>query len=485
MLLATIFITLCIDVIQGADTNSGSASALTAFLGNSYNCQFFADYCGTSYQISLWFGYVCLWFLAVATYFLAERYYRALRTLRSTLANFDVANTNLGVESDRELLLRIIDQLFTEQDADDRVADLDGAPIADAPHSDGDLSPHTGKAHEVAQQVAHLMASQHSPGQEEILSAQLDQPEAHALPARHVSDSHMITTQQSNSGARRKSLPNSGLAAFNLSVRTDVYNQLPISGIRSWNIFGYCMAVLVDGTWIAFNFYDAWGFIDHGKNKPEEVSTTVNVARFDYTSMRSVFALAYYMLVMNPFALFFFSAQIKLFLWLHELSGLPRWANYALFLPVYLFVELVVCLRLLIFSNITNLVVVELMAGTYFFPGKHAIYYLPFYGPVSTFLQLYASSSDEEYYSRRRDWPAYYEGWVVLWDNTWVWFDVLLWIFAVVPITIGTYWLYEPIRLQNYRLQFWAFLMRKCFGVKDESTDAQFSRSSVSSLVIQ
>jgi hypothetical protein len=57
-----------------------------------------------------------------------------------------------------------------------------------------------------------------------------------------------------------------------------------------------------------------------------------------------------------------------------------------------------------------------------------------------------------------------------------VWIDVLLWIFLVVPITIFTYWLYEPMRLQKYRLQFCAFLMQKLFGARDANCEVEHPR---------
>jgi hypothetical protein len=465
LLFTLVFIAVSIDVIQGANSSSGSSSALAAIQGRPYDCDVSDDYCGDGYAVSLWFGYVCLSCLAAATYILAERYYRALRTMRSTLANFDVANANLGMESDRVMLLGIIDQLFREHDADDRVADLDGASVADAPHPDGGLSPHTGKAHQVAQQVAQLMTSSHHQGQEERLPAQYDQPEAHIPLAGQYADSDGITTQPSNSG----------LAAFNRSVRTDVFNQLPITGVRSWNVFGYCMAVLVEGSWQLFNFYDAWGFINHGVgyNAYNLINARFEypdiVARFEYENIGSVFTLAYFAFVMGPFILFFYSAQIKLFLWLHELSGLPRWTIYALFLPLYLFVELVLSFRLLVTQNITNLVVVDLMAGSTYYPGQHVLWYAPFYGSVGTFLQLYHNPDEPM--------PEWYNGYVWRFDKT-VWLDVLLWIFLVVPITIGTYWLYEPMRLQKYRLQLWAFLMQKLFGARDAAMDSQFRRGS-------
>jgi hypothetical protein len=469
-LMAVTFITLGIDVIEGATTSDISSALAAVGGGRSYNCQLSPDYCSTGYEISVWFGYVGVCCLGLAGYFLAERYYRALRTLRSTLANFDVVNTNLGIEKDRALLLGIIDQLFTEQDADDRVVVLDGAFVADAPHPGGHLSPHTRQAHEVAHQVAHLVTSQQQPGQDEIHSVQhdqseahtlVDQPEAHTPVTGHHIDSPAITTHQS----RCQVVMPSGLAAFNRSVRTDVYNQLPITGVRSWNIFGYCTAVLLDATWLAYSIYDAWGFIQTG----DSPGASDVVARFAYQNMRSVFALAYYILVMNPFLLFFFSAQIKLFLWLYELSGLPRWANYAIFLPVYLFVELILGLRVLVAQNILNLVVVDLMAGATTDPNKHAIWYTPFCSAISTFLQLY--------HNRDEPFPEWYSGYIFSFDKT-VALDVLLWIFLVVPITIFTYWLYEPMRLQKYRLQFWDFLMQKLFGAGDAATDSRFQRRS-------
>jgi hypothetical protein len=529
LLLATIITTMGVDIIQACQ-QSGTGSALAVFQGRPYDCiaettlvtQQTEDEgnCLKGYEISLWFGYICICFLSTTTYLLADRYYRALGTLRSTLANFDVANTNLGVESDRVLLLNIINQLFTNQGVDDRVADVDGAPVADAPHPDGDLSPHTSKAHEVAQQVAHLIASHHPQGQEETLSAQHNQPEAHTaqeefLSAQHNptkfhtpqeeffsaehnqtkfhtpapdqpeahtpahdqaeahtvqvgprSDSHMIATQQSISGrARRKSLPSSGLAAFNLSVRTDVYNQLPISGIRAWNIYGYCMSVLIYGTWLAFNFYDSWGFI----NPKDEAETSGQASlqglpnQVKYKNWRSIAALAYYVLVMNPFLIFWFSAQIKLFLWLYELSGLPRWAHYAIFLPLYLVFDMVLMVRLLVIQNIVVLVVVDLIAGT---TEKYTLWYSPVYA-VSTFIQLYHDGNEPL--------PEWVNGYVWTFDKQ-VWIDVLLWIFLVVPITIFTYWLYEPMRLQKYRLQFCAFLMQKLFGARDANCEVEHPR---------
>jgi hypothetical protein len=54
------------------------------------------------------------------------------------------------------------------------------------------------------------------------------------------------------------------------------------------------------------------------------------------------------------------------------------------------------------------------------------------------------------------------------------WVDALIWIFMVVPMTIFTYWLWEPRRLRGYRLQFWAFLTRKMCGGKDDEVNGDF-----------
>jgi hypothetical protein len=422
MFLVSAFTTLAIDVLQSFEPTS--ASKLALYHNQPFNCtgsvpgdwdtrQMLTqtnstapveDDCRIGYGVAIWLGYFFYVVYSVVGYILAERYYRGLRVLRRTVTNFDVAETKLGKESDRVVLLAIINELFTKQDADDQISDLDGAPVADAPHPDR--------------------------------NAQL------ALDAQQVGDTlhaHQLgLTAEPNQPNGRSSESNIGLEAFNRSVRTDVYHQLPISGVRSWNLYGYYMAVLVRGSWLIFNFWDEWGYIKTGE--PAETSSTA--AYFAYQqNARSIIALAYAVLVLNPFMIFLFSIQIKFFLWLHELSGLSGWANYALFLPLYLFFDLILMLRLLIDENISHLVTVDLMAGAVDY---HTLWYTPFYAALPTFL-FYYHDENEPY-------PQWYQGYRWDFDKSW-WTAVLFWLFIILPITCFTYWLYEPIWLQKWRLQ--------------------------------
>jgi hypothetical protein len=74
------------------------------------------------------------------------------------------------------------------------------------------------------------------------------------------------------------------------------------------------------------------------------------------------------------------------------------------------------------------------------------------------------------YHDQSEEIPQWYFGYYWYFDkNPWV--DALLWIFIVIPITIFTYWLYEPVLLQKYRLQFWAYVREKCGCAKDEASD--------------
>ena len=74
------------------------------------------------------------------------------------------------------------------------------------------------------------------------------------------------------------------------------------------------------------------------------------------------------------------------------------------------------------------------------------------------------------YHDQSEEIPQWYFGYYWYFDkNPWV--DALLWIFIVIPITIFTYWLYEPVLLQKYRLQFWSYVKERCGCAKVEESD--------------
>ena len=87
----------------------------------------------------------------------------------------------------------------------------------------------------------------------------------------------------------------------------------------------------------------------------------------------------------------------------------------------------------------------------------HKFWYNPLYGQTITFLFLYQDLSEPI--------PDWYYNWTWYFTKT-AWVDALLWIFLVVPITVFTYWLYEPVRLQWYRIRFYRFVEQKLFGAK-------------------
>jgi hypothetical protein len=71
------------------------------------------------------------------------------------------------------------------------------------------------------------------------------------------------------------------------------------------------------------------------------------------------------------------------------------------------------------------------------------------------------------YHDTSQTIPKWYDGYYFYFDKK-AWITALLWLFLVVPITIFTYWLWEPRRLRGYRLRFWAYLMHKMFGATDD-----------------
>lgn len=203
-----------------------------------------------------------------------------------------------------------------------------------------------------------------------------------------------------------------------------------------------------------------------------------------YKNFASIIGLAYNVFVLNPLTAYLYAAQIKIFLGLYELSGLPRWTNYAIFLPLYLFAERVMWQLLLLQQNLSELIFIDMIAGastgycgeTSTIPGFpdmpvmsanrtcHKIWYNPLYGTTNTFLFLYHDLS--------KPIPEWYYSWNWYFDKT-AWVDALLWIFVVIPITLFTYWVYEPIRLERYRNRVYTFLVQKLFRSKQIQSEIE------------
>ena len=199
--------------------------------------------------------------------------------------------------------------------------------------------------------------------------------------------------------------------------------------------------------------------------------------------------------MLNPFLVFLYNAHVKFWLALHEWSKWPRWASYAIFCPLYLVVVAVLCLDALIFQNIANLIF-DMIVGV---QNQYRIWYQPLAGATVAFLlknwllhfKFAKWYHDFNFFDSNIDYiitnfilpnfvlfsflyrdtsqtiPKWYDGYYFYFDKK-AWITALLWLFFVVPITIFTYWLWEPRRLRGYRLRFWAYLMHKMFGATDD-----------------
>ena len=82
----------------------------------------------TVYLICSWMKFFTYIFITILFYWFGERHFKAISEIRKRLFCFDVAKAECAFETDRVLLLRIIDELFTKQkrihdDDDDEVVE--------------------------------------------------------------------------------------------------------------------------------------------------------------------------------------------------------------------------------------------------------------------------------------------------------------------------------------------------------------------------
>ena len=200
-----------------------------------------------------------------------------------------------------------------------------------------------------------------------------------------------------------------------------------------------------------FAFDDFWGFKKNGEG-PAWIFE-LDAYHSIYRDWRSIVCLAYTILVLNPFETFLIFAHAKFWLTMFKLSKLPWWGNWLIFFPMFVLFVQVLSLPWLVNRNIMNLFW-ELMVGD---NGYYELWYQPLSGGTGLLMALYV---DEPI-------PDWLYGYVWTFDKK-GWVTALLWVFVVVPVTIFTYYIWESVRLRGYRLQFWAFLMRKIFGAADD-----------------
>jgi hypothetical protein len=283
-------------------------------------------------KIIVWFQWTSTLAFTIGSYFFVERHFRNIRILRDTLTNFNVAETKLGKENDRGLLLGIINELFVEEDANEEDAALRTPLNANAAAERIGHALHT-----------HIIEGSQSPNRQSVDSSiPIAEPVKIIMPAEGPADA-------TDAGGISKD--NAGLSAFNRSLQVNVRHQLPTTGIRSWAILGYktsvlCAAVIRYSYGALFDYQDVWGFIKTdsalstfqstglyglgslgegflsrttriGSNmlNPQTFAQLENSSVIaPYQNWRSVAGLMYTMLILNPFQLFCGFARIKLWL---------------------------------------------------------------------------------------------------------------------------------------------------------------------------
>ena len=156
---------------------------------------------------------------------------------------------------------------------------------------------------------------------------------------------------------------------------------------------------------------------------------------------------------MIPFGAFTFGVLVRLFLYLQELvmkyTGLKYWMTVVIFLPPFLVMEAICCLRPQVINmarSITTDGCIPALAP------PNDTFYLAEFSVWRGIYFLFAFSTfddgDGAYYEL--DYHLY------IIDNTNPVIDICLWIFLVVPITIFTIYIYEPRWLRDFRLEQWS-----------------------------
>ena len=236
-------------------------------------------------------------FATIVVYALGERHFTALYEMRNTISNYDVNDAQLSVDADRDFLLNIVDDLFS--DAPVEKVKVDDPPPGRRDLADGEVVEADGVEGDVwdddAQEPLEVEAVEVVDASEPLVHAGVDgdgDPDVQS-PARqsiaadgqlllddhttegHVQDGHATQgTPRAGStseaphaccsrGTTSEAAPaphSSGILAFNHAVQTLVPQQLPLSGMRSWKLFGYLTAALVFGTIELMSFLDTWAW---------------------------------------------------------------------------------------------------------------------------------------------------------------------------------------------------------------------------------
>ena len=271
-------------------------------------------------ELFLWYR-LCDGLLRMTLLFLlAQRYFRDLLTLRDIVSNYDVRKSELGQPNDRPMLLQFIN-FYWGGDQDRRRGDSD------------------------------------------------EQDDENAEDPSAVADG------AANDDARQEEV--TGLDKCNRDIRERVLRYLPMRGPKSWMILSYVAAVLCSAPQAIVD-YERWGYHaiwnDEGqladtirgdnaplysyklKSRNVDVSTqTLDIYFSDLgQGITSILSLCSKVFLLGPMSMLILGAEIRFFLWMQQLTKLPYWWSVLIFLPIFLFIEVILDTRFNLFFNLMN-----------------------------------------------------------------------------------------------------------------------------------
>ena len=115
MELITIVVVLMVELAMAVFSDYQEANAVMAVLGLRPERGYTNTEARDAYLPVVWMMFVVLIFITIVVYILGERHFHALDELHTTVLTYDINNAQLAAESDRDFLLKIIDELFDDE----------------------------------------------------------------------------------------------------------------------------------------------------------------------------------------------------------------------------------------------------------------------------------------------------------------------------------------------------------------------------------
>ena len=232
--------------------------------------------------------------VTIAVFYFGSLHFRTKENLRKILLNYDVTKAQLSDEDDREFLLSVVDDLFTDipvaadigtgaqapappnisqkskssvseftidaSHRDDEQGVVDIQEPAAGSNAPGTVLPPAAAETTAGAQVLTVLNPPTVPEHSSAVSKQetcdydyVDESLAEADPPAHNLSGPPVTRVG-------PMCERPGIVAFNHAVKTQIPRQLPTEGLRSWKVFGYMAALLAFGYQDIVITYDLWAW---------------------------------------------------------------------------------------------------------------------------------------------------------------------------------------------------------------------------------